>query len=370
MFHGLGVQGGRLWGAALCGRPGRQACPADQSCAAWVWPSSPRHIFQAILVEPLVGASLLSEAKSRRVCMFCRPPDTGGHSGCSGRAVCSGLGGLCFRLSGAGSRAGGLPALVSCPSSRLRCCRGAVLLQLLPAAGGLSPSARPQGSAQTGGQGLSGGANALPASQPFPATPAACSCPPSLPGQYLVLHLLSLRRHPVCSLPACVRVSHQLAAGFPSVDEHQPRRGGVNGVIRAAGSAGPRPPSPKLLVFPSASRFSLLSKCESVSVGSRVTVLSPDFPRAIWKGSPGRDSQAGGGRSVCPHPPAAHCCLGDLRSQRCTPRPPPAGPRARPPLRSVPSILSRGSRFSTSRALCASPGSFSQTAFHLQSQAV
>ena len=77
-----------------------------------------------------------------------------------------------------------------------------------------------------------GARTALSAGQPFPATPAACSCPPRLPGQYLVLHLLSLRRHPVCSLPARVRVSRQLAAGFPPVNECQPSRGGVNGATR------------------------------------------------------------------------------------------------------------------------------------------
>ena len=118
--------------------------------------------------------------------------------------------------------------MVSCPSSCVRCCCGAVLLQLLPAAGGLSPSARPQGSAQTGGQGLSGGANG---SSSRPAFPSHTGCL-FLPGQYLVLHLLSLRRHPVCSLPARVRVSRQLAAGFPPVNECQACCGGVNGATR------------------------------------------------------------------------------------------------------------------------------------------
>lgn len=269
------------WGLALgvhlgSSRVSRARCSGRQAVGSCpVWPAALRSACSALAVghalqtgrvprgsgpplpstfsrsssEPLVGASLLSEARSRHVCMFCCPPDTGGHSGCSGQAVCSGLGGLRFRLSGAGSRAGGLPAFVSCPSSRVRCCRGAVLLQLLPASGGLSPSARPQGSAQTGGRGLSGGMNG---SSSRPAFPSHTGCL-FLPGQYLVLHLLSLRRHPVCSLPARVRVSRQLAAGFPSVDERQPRRGGGNGATcrqkSAAGSAGPRPPSPKLLSF-------------------------------------------------------------------------------------------------------------------------
>ena len=103
-----------------------------------------------------------------------------------------------FRLSGAASKAGGQPALVSCP-----CCRGPllpqgrILLQLLPAAGGQGPSG--------GSAGLS---------------------PPTRPAsQGFVLHLLSLRRHPVSSLPrvlpARVRISRQLATEFLSVEDRK-----------------------------------------------------------------------------------------------------------------------------------------------------
>lgn len=93
-----------------------------------------------------------------------------------------------------------------------------------------------------------------------------------------------------------------------------------------------RPPSPKLLVFTSTRDcdcspdfgFSGCLNVRALSVSSSVTILSSDFPQAIWKGSPGRDSQAGGGRNV-PHPPPRppHCCLG-ISSRRGHPalRPP------------------------------------------------
>ena len=152
--------------------------------------------------------------------------------------------------------AGELPALVSCPSSRVRCCCGAVLLQLLPAAGGLSPSARPQGSAQTGGQGLSGGANGsfsrpafpshtgclfLPAQAARPVPRVAPSVPETPPR---VLTPGSCARLPsaCCWVPARERVS---------AESRRSERSHALPEIRAAGSASPRLPSPKHLVFPS-----------------------------------------------------------------------------------------------------------------------
>ena len=46
--------------------------------------------------------------------------------------------------------------------------------------------------------------------------------------------------------------------------------------------------------------------------------------------------------SVCPYPPATCCCLRDLRSRRCTPRPPPASPRAQPPCTPSPAFSVEG----------------------------
>lgn len=162
----------------------------------------------------------------------------------SGQAVCSGLGAAFLPLWGGfqGRRAAGLgflpfPLLPSLPRVR-------VLLQLLPAAGGLSPSARPQGSAQMGGQGPSGGSASLSP----PAHPARQ--PPSVP------------ETPPCELtPACAPGT---CAHLPSARCWVPLRGrasaassrGANGAMCCQESEqwsllAPRPPSPKLLVFTS-----------------------------------------------------------------------------------------------------------------------
>lgn len=144
-----------------------------------------------------------------------------------------------------------------------------------------------------------------------------------------------------------------------------------------------RPPSPKLLVFTSTRDcdcspdfgFSGCLNVRALSVSSSVTILSSDFPQAIWKGSPGRDSQAGGGRNV-PHPPPRppHCCLG-ISSRRGHPalRPPGVGhtpPSAlRPPARRPQRSQSRELLLHRQSPL-SSPRSFSQTSSQQQSQAV